>query len=79
LAAVLDLPLCTNATAWTVCDLSSDDVKSEAFEDVSFQFTVGGNTFDYALGDTISDTGTAWDGASLNYGDETGLLKFTLA
>jgi len=77
--ADFNLILGETATEWTVCDLSGDDVKSDAFENVSFQLAIYGETYNYTLGETISDTWTAWDGATLDYSDETGLLKFTLA
>ncbi len=78
--ADFNLVLGTDAADWTICDLYGDDPKGDAFAEVRFNLEIAGTTIsDYALGSEISGTETSWDGARLNYSEDTGLLKFTLA
>jgi len=66
-----------DATAWTVADLSGDDSKDGAFDNVTFNLYDGNAVAiktGYVLGSEIADTSTAWDGWKLDYQD--GKLAF---
>jgi len=71
-----------NAYAWKVCDLSGNDTKTNAFENVSFNLYNGDAAVivaDYKLGSAISETTTAWDGWKLDYDKKSGILAFAQA